>query len=355
MKTKTYLRYISCVLAVLLCVASIMPIAFADSTNHGNSESLLTGSNYSVSYSMNGKDVVEQLTIRDGGITRITRTVHPNDVMDIVVVGASGESTTSTARSDYSLFYEIYQDQQNYKNGQLAQIPALTGSEVTGSQFKHRYVGTSATDTVYASDLRKCKKASDVASILATAWGSTPAAVISSTASFIFDQMLQSMSSDCYKVTIFGLKRIIIRPLVADSDFKEQGEHVMGFFKQKGPLQRDFCEVLLYVVALWALKPASLQDILTVNQCDGMWFFSAAFFAIVFVGIVSDYLLITNHFVAWKAIHGNVNQTTFQELQKFALCENQKVAIEPKLASCILVVLAGCLTAAFVWFTFICR
>ena len=35
---------------------------------------------------MNGKDVVEQLTIRDGGITRITRTVHPNDVMDIVVV-----------------------------------------------------------------------------------------------------------------------------------------------------------------------------------------------------------------------------------------------------------------------------
>ena len=94
MKTKTYLRYISCVLAVLLCVASIMPIAFADSTNHGNSESLLTGSNYSVSYSMNGKDVVEQLTIRDGGITRITRTVHPNDVMDIVVVGASGESTT---------------------------------------------------------------------------------------------------------------------------------------------------------------------------------------------------------------------------------------------------------------------
>lgn len=114
-------------------------------------------------------------------------------------------SPQSTARSDYSLFYEIYQDQQNYKNGQLAQIPALTGSEVTGSQFKHRYVGTSATDTVYASDLRKCKKASDVASILATAWGSTPAAVISSTASFIFDQMLQSMSSDCYKVTISSI------------------------------------------------------------------------------------------------------------------------------------------------------
>ena len=109
---------------------------------------------------------------------------------------------------------------------------------------------------------------------------------------------------------------------MADSDFKEQGEHVMGFFKQKGPLQRDFCEVLLYVVALWALKPASLQDILTVNQCDGMWFFSAAFFAIVFVGIVSDYLLITNHFVAWKAIHGNVNQTTFATVYKGNIIKN---------------------------------
>ena len=125
----------------------------------------------------------------------------------------------------------------------------------------------------------------------------------------------------------------------------------MGFFKQKGPLQRDFCEVLLYVVALWALKPASLQDILTVNQCDGMWFFSAAFFAIVFVGIVSDYI----SDILPTLGSNDVKQTTFQELQKFALCENQKVAIEPKLASCILVVLAGCLTAAFVWFTFICR
>lgn len=128
----------------------------------------------------------------------------------------------------------------------------------------------------------------------------------------------------------------------------------MGFFKQRGPLQRDFCEVLLYVVALWALKPARLQDVLTVNQWDGMWFFSAAFFAIVIVRIVSDYLLVTNHFAAWKALHGQISQTTFQELQKFALCENREVPIEPRLASGILAVLAICSTAAFVWFTFVC-
>lgn len=55
---------------------------------------------------------------------------------------------------------------------------------------------------MYASDLRNCKKASEVASILSTASGNVTAAVISATATFIFDQMLQSMSSSCYKVTM---------------------------------------------------------------------------------------------------------------------------------------------------------
>lgn len=205
MKTKMLSRCTACALALVLFFAALAPTVFADSTNHKGNDSLLNGSNYIVSYSMNGKAVVEQLTIHDEGTTRITRTVYPNNTMKITVVSDSGEVTTASTKSDYNLFYEIYQDQQNYKSGQLAQIPSLTGSEVTGSQFKHRYVGTSATDTVYASDLRKCKKASDIASILATAWGNTPAAVISATASFIFDQMLQSMSTDCYKVTMSSI------------------------------------------------------------------------------------------------------------------------------------------------------
>ena len=32
----------------------------------------------------------------------------------------------------------------------------------------------------------------------------------------------------------------------------------MKFFKQKGPLTRDICDTLLYVIALQALKPATL-------------------------------------------------------------------------------------------------
>lgn len=100
--------------------AALAPTVFADSTNHKGNDSLLNGSNYTVSYSMNGKAVVEQLTIHDEGTTRITRAVYPNNTMKITVVSDSGEVTTASTKSDYNLFCEIYQDQQNYKSGQLA-------------------------------------------------------------------------------------------------------------------------------------------------------------------------------------------------------------------------------------------
>ena len=42
-----------------------------------------------------------------------------------------------------------------------------------------------------------------------------------------------------------------------------------------------------------------------------------------------------------------------EDIDKIVLCENQKVSIEKKLASTILLVLMICATAAFVWFTFL--
>lgn len=174
----------------------------ADSDEHETRSSLLEGSNYSVSYTLNGNDVIEKLLFYENGVTTIVRTVHPDDTMDVQIIDPSGEITVAKSNADYSLFYEVYTDQENYRSGRLAQIPSFAGNEISGSQYKHRYIGTSGTSTMYASDLRNCKKASEVASILSTASGNVTAAVISATATFIFDQMLQSMSSSCYKVTM---------------------------------------------------------------------------------------------------------------------------------------------------------
>ena len=127
----------------------------------------------------------------------------------------------------------------------------------------------------------------------------------------------------------------------------------MEFFKQKGPLTKDVCDTLLYVIAVQSLKPATLRDILKASQWNGMWFFSLAFFAVIFMEMLSDFLLVTDCCTAWKALNGNVSEAEFHNLQQIVLCENQKVSIEKKLASTILLVLMICATAAFVWFTFL--
>ena len=116
----------------------------------------------------------------------------------------------------------------------------------------------------------------------------------------------------------------------------------MDFLKQKGPLAREFCNTLIYIISLVSLKPSSLQRVLTELQWNG-----------IFMEMLSDFLLVTDRCTAWKALNGNVSEAEFHNLQQIVLCENQKVSIEKKLASTILLVLMICATAAFVWFTFL--
>ena len=101
----------------------------------------------------------------------------------------------------------------------------------------------------------------------------------------------------------------------------------MDFLKQKGPLAREFCNTLIYIISLVSLKPASLQSVLTELQWNGMWFFSLAFFAVIFMEMLSDFLLVTDRCTAWKALNGNVSEAEFHNLQQIVLCENQKVSI----------------------------
>ena len=83
-----------------------------------------------------------------------------------------------------------------------------------------------------------------------------------------------------------------------------------------------------------------------------MCFFSLAFFAVIFMEMLSDLLLVADRRTAWKALNGNVSEAKFHNLQQIVLCENQKGYIKKKLASTMRLVLMICATATFVWFTF---
>ena len=88
----------------------------------------------------------------------------------------------------------------------------------------------------------------------------------------------------------------------------------MKFFKQKGPLTRDICDTLLYVIALQALKPTTLRDTLTASQWSGMWFFSLAFFAVIFMEMLSDFSgyrsLHCMESIKWKCQRSRISQSS---------------------------------------------
>ena len=60
----------------------------------------------------------------------------------------------------------------------------------------------------------------------------------------------------------------------------------MEFFKQKGPLTKDVCDTLLYVIAVQSLKPATLRDKFFIHS-QGTAFVTADQFALLsLVGIL---------------------------------------------------------------------
>lgn len=88
----------------------------------------------------------------------------------------------------------------------------------------------------------------------------------------------------------------------------------MEFFKQKGSLTKDVCDTLLYVIAVQSLKPATLRDILTASQWNGMWFFSLAFFAVIFMEMLSDFSgyrsLHCMESIKWKCQRSRISQSS---------------------------------------------
>ncbi|MFR8284111.1 MAG: hypothetical protein ACLU9R_09745 [Faecalibacterium sp.] len=89
----------------------------------------------------------------------------------------------------------------------------------------------------------------------------------------------------------------------------------MDFLKQKGPLAREFCNTLIYIISLVSLKPSSLQRVLTELQWNGMWFFSLAFFAVIFMEMLSDFFagyrsLHCMESIKWKCQRSRISQSS---------------------------------------------
>ena len=214
-------KLVSAVLMVTMCVG-FATNAFALSANSSHEtvkSSYEFNSIAEVYYEKDGKDIIEHVGFPESNI-EVTRTVSPDDMMEVTII-KNGEVETSTIASDYELFLNLYNSQNT---------PVPMNSEITGSQYIHRYVGSPEPVTAYVDDFRNYADAAGIASFLFGCLGQVPAAAISGIAGMIFNRVVAN-SSDCYKVVISSdTYEVLLR---ADNSYYIHCYHqIMDYYKK---------------------------------------------------------------------------------------------------------------------------
>lgn len=134
---------------VSLCVA--LALMFSMLTINAAAANASNGLN--ISYRMDGENVVETIVFPDA---TMIRTISPNGVMTIKTI-EDGSVSTSELKADYKLYKKIYESQYSV-------VPA--GSEITGSQYKHHYVGTPGPVTITRQEIIQCRTAASLAKVI---------------------------------------------------------------------------------------------------------------------------------------------------------------------------------------------
>ena len=134
---------------VSLCVA--LALMFSMLTINAAAANASNGLN--ISYRMDGENVVETIVFPDA---TMIRTIAPNGVMTIKTI-EDGSVSTSELKADYKLYKKIYESQYSV-------VPA--GSEITGSQYKHRYVCTPGPVTITRQEIIQCRTAASLAKVI---------------------------------------------------------------------------------------------------------------------------------------------------------------------------------------------
>lgn len=170
---------------VSLCVA--LALMFSMLTINAAAANASNGLN--ISYRMDGENVVETIVFPDA---TMIRTIAPNGVMTIKTI-EDGSVSTSELKADYKLYKKIYESQYSV-------VPA--GSEITGSQYKHRYVGTPGPVTITRQEIIQCRTAASLAKVI-LGKSSISAFVAFSVAEYMLKKAVDT--STCERVVVNSL------------------------------------------------------------------------------------------------------------------------------------------------------
>ena len=125
--------------------------------------------------------------------------------------------------------------------------------------------------------------------------------------------------------------------------------------KKKGPLNTHVANTMVYVICtVIVTNGGELKEVLSpLHLWNDVWIIVFGFGVVILYGLISDWLLLNGHDIAWQKMNGFVDQETLNARRKLLLFEHYETSVTKGFANGALIVMMLAIVAAFVWFTFL--
>ena len=125
--------------------------------------------------------------------------------------------------------------------------------------------------------------------------------------------------------------------------------------KKKGPLNIHVANTMVYIICtVIVTNGGELKAALSpLHLWNDIWIIVFGFGVVILYGLISDWLLLNGHDIAWQKMNGFVDQEILDARRKLVLFEHCETSVTKGFANGALIVMMLAVAAAFVWFTFL--
>ena len=122
---------------------------------------------------------------------------------------------------------------------------------------------------------------------------------------------------------------------------------------KKGPLNTHIANTMVYIFCtVIAANGGELKEALSpLHLWNDVWIIVFGFGVVILYGLISDWLLLNGHDIAWQKMNGFGGQEILNARRKRLLFEHCETSVTKGFANGALIAMMLAVAAAFVWFT----
>ena len=122
---------------------------------------------------------------------------------------------------------------------------------------------------------------------------------------------------------------------------------------KKGPLNTHIANTMVYIFCtVIAANGGELKEALSpLHLWNDVWIIVFGFGVVILYGLISDWLLLNGHDIAWQKMNGFGEQEILNARRKRLLFEHCETSVTKGFANGALIAMMLAVAAAFVWFT----